>query len=243
MGLISLFTTTRAKISQMDLDVSVSESHEAAATLSQSEIEQGDQITDNVTLLPIKLTIEGVISKTPLNKSALIGSAATALGGAVGAAQRGGNTKLLGAAATVGVASVGGLVSSAFGVGDLEGVTDKTGRSSREPSDVWQYLLELRDRRQPFTVVTALRKYDNMILTSVSAPRSAQNTGAFRFTATMEQVKFVSAQQVALIPKAAIPDAAKSTPMGKQGPTQGGDFFKNLFKGPSVLSNLTGIGA
>ncbi len=209
MALISLFFQTRAKLDQMELDVSLNETHEATAQLSQNEIEDGSAINDNIVLAPLKLTIEGVVSKTPLGTSALIGSAATALAGVAGGAL-GGSTKLAGAVATVGVASLGGLVASAVGVGASGGA------KSRTPADVYAYLLQLRDLRTPFSVVTALKLYEDVVVTSLQAPRNAGTSGMLRFTATFEQVKIVRAQTVDLGVLANVPGAAKASKLGKQ---------------------------
>lgn len=235
MALVSLFFQTRAKIGQLDLDVSISETHEAAATLSQSQIEDGSTITDNVVLAPYKLTIEGMVSKTPLNSSALLGSAATALGGAVGAAQSGSSavSSLAGAAAGAALGSIGGLVSSALGADG--------GVKSREPKDVFAYLLELRDRRQPFEVVTALRHYENMILTSVSVPRNSQTTGGLRFTATMEKITYVKAVTVGDMGSVTsiASEAKEKANLGKQ--ATGTASAKASGSIPSILSQATGL--
>ena len=218
MALVSLFFQKRAQIDQLDLDVSISEQHDATATLTQYELEAGGNVNDHIILNPIKLIIEGVVSKTPLGSSALISSAATAAGGALGK-KIGGSNKILGAAAVVGGASIGGLVSNAFG---LDAGVDTSKGKSRKPEDVYTYLVQLRDKRQPFTVVTKLRTYLNMVLTSVSAPRTAASREILQFTATLEQVRIVEARAasgIAGTESALGTAAAPEQKLGKQAAT------------------------
>jgi hypothetical protein len=199
MALISLFFQTKAKLDQMELDCSMTESHEAAAVVSENEIEDGSSVSDNVVLSPLRLTLEGVVSKTPLGAAALIGSAASAAAGAVGAAQKAGAAQAI---ATIGLASVGGLVANSFG---------PDGPKSRAPADVLDYLHELRAKRLPFSVLTALKLYDNMILTNLSVPRSVATVNILRFTATLQQVKLVKSETVDLGSASSLGGAAGAT--------------------------------
>lgn len=218
MALLSLFFTKQAKLGVMELDVSLSETHEASAQMTQSEIEDGSTITDSITLAPIKLTIEGVISQTPLGSSALVSSLATAAGGVLGKTL-GGSSTLAGAAGLVGVGSMGGLVSKAVGLDDY-GAEGK----SRKPEDVFKYLIELREKRIPFEVVTGLQTYQNMVLTNLSVPRNAQTVGILRFSATLEQVKIVSSQTIDVAVTTALGGkAAAAAKAGKQGASQASD--------------------
>lgn len=190
MAILSMFIQTLAKLGVMELDASVSETHEASASLTQTQVEDGFTITDSITLGPKRLTIEGVISQTPLASSALVSSLATAAGGVLGKSL-GGVTKLSGAAAIVGSGSIGGLVSKAAGLDDF-GVSG----ASRKAEDVYSYLIKLWEDRVPFDVVTGLHTYKQMVITNLSIPRNAQTTNIIRFTASLEQVKIVSAQTV-----------------------------------------------
>jgi hypothetical protein len=252
MALLQLFTQTKAKIGAVELDCSVQETHERQATLTQSPVEDGSTISDNVVLLPKRLTVEGVVSKTPLGAAGLIGSAISAAAGLAGnaaggaAAKKGQNAVLAKAAATTGVASIAGLVAS--------------GILSKEPADVFKALEELWKNRIPFTVVTAITGggssvlgsiaqglgitdptaavYTNMIMTSLNVPRNKDNVNALRFTATMEQVIVVSTA-VAIL--AQIPGASAAQNLGKQ--ATGAASSGTDGSGASLLSQWTGLGA
>lgn len=225
MALISLFFQTRAKIGQMELDASMTESHEAAAALSQNEIEDGSNINDNVVLAPLKLTLEGVVSKTPLGFNALIGSAATAVAGQFAKGAPG-----IGVIAAIGVASIGGLLANSFG---------PDGPKSRAPADVFDYLLELRNMRLPLSVLTALKLYENMILTNLSVPRSIQTVGVLRFTATLEQVRIVSSETVDISGVTGVGGAAGASKLGAQA---GSAASAGTSSNASILYGLFGGG-
>lgn len=226
MALVSLFFQTKAKIDQMELDASISEGHEASATVSTNPLEDATNANDNVVLNNVKLTMEAVVSKTPLGANALLASAATAAAGAIAAKQKGQGAAL----ALIGLASVGGLVANSFG---------PDGPKSRAPADVYSYLLEVLNKRLPFSVVTALKIYDDMILTALSVPRSIATTGILRFTATMEQITIVSSDTVDLGDLASIGGAGAAKNVGSQAAKEASAKTGN---DASILYNIFGGG-
>ena len=213
------------------IDASVREVHEASADLTTSEVEDGTNINDNVRLKPLKLTMEGVVSRTPLS---IFGSLFTAAASYAAAAAGAGIGIVAAASATV-----GSTISSALAGGaSLSGLVLK----SREPKDVYDFLLQLRDIRAPFSVQTGLRTYKNMILTSLRVIRTRDTGGALRFTAVLEQVRFASSLTVripeSIVSGGAGASAASATNLGKQaaatpsGATQeNGSILFNLFGG------------
>lgn len=60
--------------------------------------------------------------------------------------------------------------------------------------DAFNELLALRNNRMPFTVITSLKRYQNMIMTELSVPRTAQTGNAIHFRCKMEEVVIVSSQ-------------------------------------------------
>jgi hypothetical protein len=221
VALVGLFFQTKAKIALMELDVSSNEEHEATATLTMNEIEDGSNINDHIVLNPEKLTIKGVVSETPLGLAALAGSAITAVAGAVGAAQTG----MGGALATAAIGSIGGLVASAMG---------PDGPASRKPSDVFEYLNELRNKRVPFEIVTALKLYTDMVLTALSVPRSISTVKTLEFSATFEKCRIVKAETVSLA-AGGVPGASGIANLGQQAASAASEATS---AGASVLFNL-----
>lgn len=70
-------------------------------------------------------------------------------------------------------------------------------------ADALDALLELR---QPMTITTDMRVYENMVMLTLDIPRDPSVGDAIQFTATFEEVRFVQTQTVALqVPKTTVP--------------------------------------
>jgi hypothetical protein len=61
-----LFQVTRAKIGSIELDASISESHVATVDVTEHPVEEGSNIVDHARPKPLVLTIEGLVSNTPM---------------------------------------------------------------------------------------------------------------------------------------------------------------------------------
>jgi hypothetical protein len=57
----------RAKIGNVELDISITESHEREATVTEHAVEDGSLLADGVIPGPIVLTMEGKVTNTPLS--------------------------------------------------------------------------------------------------------------------------------------------------------------------------------
>ena len=178
------------------VDASINEIHEMSSQLSSNEVEDGTNLTDNVRLQPIKLTMEGVVTKTPLS---LFGSAFTS-GLAFATAATGASAGAIAASAAFvgsalgGAPSIGSLLSDGGSGGS--GSVSSLVLNSRDPKDVWKFLTELRDLRTPFSIATGLKEYANMIIISISATRNAQVGEALKFNLVAQQVKIASSRLV-----------------------------------------------
>ncbi len=53
-------------------------------------------------------------------------------------------------------------------------------------------LLEIRDRREPITIETSLKRFESMALTQLEIPRDAETGNALRFSATFQQIVIVT---------------------------------------------------
>lgn len=179
MALLSLLFNrpTRAQLGVMQLDVSIQENHQFSASVSQSPIEDGSNIADHITLNPFKLSLTGQISDTPLTfLASLVGTGLGTVTDVVGDSLGGiGKT-----AAAAGIGSIGGLVQG----------------TPKDPRDAFKYLRELYDNRQPFDVVTALARYENMVISSLNIPRNASVAKSLNFTVELEQVTIVQSSVV-----------------------------------------------
>jgi hypothetical protein len=159
------------------MDATPMVSHERGASITKSAIEDGSNIADHVNLEPERLNMEALITDVPVSIIASL----TGLG--VSSASQ------LAGSALSGLGAVGAsLASQAVGLlaGSLAGLLTGT---PRDPKDAFRFLEQLWQKGEPFTVVTSLKRYENMILTSLSVPRRAQDGDAIRFNIGMEQVK------------------------------------------------------
>lgn len=188
------------------MDVSISETHSRTAVISQNEIEDGSNVADHVKLNPEKLTIEGLVSDSP------VGVLQSAIGAGLSSASQlaaGAASKALGPVAATAVGSAVGLAG-----GSIAGLL--TGQN-RNPKDMFKLLDDLWRKRQPFTMVTALEKYDNMIITDLTVPRSASIGKSLRFTMSLEKVQIVSSS-IVQVPAFKVANAGGSSvaKLGKQ---------------------------
>lgn len=148
------------------IDATVSEEHRSTCELTENPVEEGAKITDHVQLQPSELTIEGVITDSPLGY-ALIGN----------------------------IQNIVRSVSTLFG------------QASRS-IDAYKDLLDLQKSRKPFTVITGLKRYENMILTELSVPRTAETGNAIHFRAVMKEIRIVKSK-ASTLSNSSIPSLAK----------------------------------
>lgn len=136
------------KINDYVIDCAVTEEHEYEADVTSYPVESGATITDNRRKRPATVTIEGVVSDTPIGPVATARQTEQAAPGA-----------------------------------ELNFL----------PSDeALSRLLAIHNSGEMVPVETSLRAYSNMLLTSLSIPRSAKTGKALRFTARFVEVIIVA---------------------------------------------------
>lgn len=186
-----------------EMDASLQEGHEREASVSQNPIEDGSNIADNVNLKPRKLTMKAVISDAPIS---LLGSA---VGLGISSA-----TQL--ASQSLGGGVLGNLAGTVAGLG-LGSIAGLITGSPRDPKKAWQFLEEVWLAREPFSVITALQRYDSMVISRLSAPRSAAVGKGLEFDVTLEEVKIVSSSIIKVpVFKTASAGAQSKVKLGKQ---------------------------
>ena len=132
---------TKGQIGFLKVDAVMSENHGRTAEPSETEVEDGSQISDHVKLGSDTLTMSCIVSDVPVS---ILG-----LGVSV--------DDILGA-------------SRDFVNGEKNSFEGLVKNERRTPKEAWKYLDELCRARIPFSVVTGLQKYDNMIITNLTAP-------------------------------------------------------------------------
>lgn len=62
--------------------------------------------------------------------------------------------------------------------------------------DAFNRLVEIHERREPITVVTGLKVYNNMVMTLLDVPRNIQTGQSLTFNITLQNIKFDSTAQL-----------------------------------------------
>lgn len=81
--------------------------------------------------------------------------------------------------------------------------------------DAWERLRLLQEQAKLITVVTSLRVYENMVLATLSTPRSAKEGNAVRCQATLRNIKLVKNKTTTVVVTRE-PLAKKKQSTGKQ---------------------------
>lgn len=201
------------KIGFIQLDATVRENHTRKAKVTQNEVEDGTNVADNVVLANETFQIEGIISEAPLPSSDIRDIALTV--------QNAG----FGALSSAVKALSGGLITDA-------GAALKRVIALVQLENFWR-------NRIPFTVLTGLKKYDNVIITSLSIPVTPKDGASLRFIVDCEVVRIVSSQTISIPENRAKDGAAHSSTekqsLGKQ--TKAAANANESGKG-SILFNL-----
>lgn len=72
MALTLIYQPTIAKIDTIELDASISESHVGEVEVTEHPVEQGANISDHARPKPETLSIEGVVSNTPVSRKQVL---------------------------------------------------------------------------------------------------------------------------------------------------------------------------
>jgi Dit-like phage tail protein len=94
--------------------------------------------------------------------------------------------------------SMSGIVSDTKvgilgGLGALEQITSGNAftKDDTPSKEAWEELLELQANRTPFTLVTNLKEYDNVVIESLSTSQNKDTSNSLHFTANMKEIIFV----------------------------------------------------
>jgi len=69
-------------------------------------------------------------------------------------------------------------------------------KESTPSKDAWESLLELQAERIPFTLITNLKEYENIVIESLSTSQDKDTSNALTFTAGMTEIIFVGTQAI-----------------------------------------------
>jgi len=159
-------------VSVINFDAVTSISHQRSAVPSRNPIEDGSDLTDHVTLDPITLRVSAVISDNPLSiVESLLTSALTTIPDPT--AFR----------IAISQASIARLV--------INKIQDRM-------QVAFDYFEQLYRNRIPFTFVSGLKTYRNMVITNYETPTDSNTGQIIRFNLTLQQVFIAEGRSVDL---------------------------------------------
>lgn len=162
-------------IELIKVDATRAEEHGMTSKATQHEIEDGSVISDHVIKKGRTLTVEGIVSDTPIN---LLTSAPGNIGGLVGNLTTG--TKR-------------GVITGATSKIGSSLISKGVGKPSKDAMDLFDYIYE---QKIPIEIITGLKTYSNMIMESLSIPRRVQNVNSLDFTASFRELSIVESEVV-----------------------------------------------
>lgn len=91
--------------------------------------------------------------------------------------------------------SISGIVSDTKvapfgGLNTLESFASE----STPSKDAWEDLLELQANRVPFTLITNLKAYDNVVLENLATTQDKETSNSLNFTANLVEIIFVGSE-------------------------------------------------
>lgn len=180
------------------MDCILNEQLDVPAEITEHPVESGAPATDHIILKPKTLTIEGIISATPIDLSSALQGAVTAVGGALtGAALKTIGGSSAGKFGTVSGSVVGGLFGKS--VAGLLGVKTNENRLA----DAVTELIAARDSKAPVVMQTGLRTYPGeqgveMYVKNVTIKRDQSTGDAIRVTVVFQEIIRVTSQLAVL---------------------------------------------
>lgn len=185
MALLSLlYRIPPTAIGSLELDAAISIQHRGDVEVTMHPVESGSDISDHARPRPELVTIEGLISNTPINST-----------------QQTRAVSFVGDGFRVDFETTA-AAEQAFGVPGYA-------------EEGYAKLRDLKDKGELVTIVTPLRTYDNMLMTSLDIPQDAKTGDALHFTAEFQNVRIVE-NKVTSLKVAKDPRANKKAKIGKQ---------------------------
>ena len=184
MSLSLLFGARKPKtIGELELDATIQETHEYQNDVTEYPVEDGSTLSDNIRLAPERVTISGFVTNTPVS---------------------------------VIQENKAEVVEKFDGTVEVKNLKrDEVNNNVEFALDV---LLRIAGRKidgadsepELVTIVTGLRVYTDMAMTTLNIPRDATTGQALKFDASFVKIKKVNTETIEL-PNADDPDRAGGT--------------------------------
>ncbi len=205
------FMDQEGKIDLLLVDATINETPNYESEISDYPVELGPDVTDNIRLKPITLSIDGLISESPITLKGAAASLATSAAAAVAGPLGGFNPQL----ATV----AGGYIGSALFKDTVNGEDADGNNRALNPADLARKVLEdMWNNKQIFTIVTKRRKFESMVIEKLSFPRTQADGHALKFSISAKKIRIVQPETVLIKNlKSGVAHGGKKTNLGQQG--------------------------
>lgn len=218
----------RRSIGKIIAQVTVEEKHHDELEVTQHPVEQGANIADHAFKRPNELTLRVAWSNSPGQPASLLqglsGALTNQLTGTVQNQITGAAFKQIGGSAigNLAVANLAELVANPL-ISYGASVNNAKGRGTSTVQDVYQQLLDLMSSMIPFDVYTGKRKYESMVITSITTDTTKLTENSLECLIVCKQVIIVKTTVVAV----AAPASDQASPEKTAAPTDEGT--KQLF--------------
>jgi len=222
--------------SSLFLDCSVNENHMTSAIVTTHNVEAGLPVTDYIRPMPARLSINGIVTNTPLTAKA------TQFGILTPNASQLANTYVQYTQPSFNASPTGNLTFDIKTtvpaprtvpiVGFQWLSTDTTAQNGGfdDVSHAFLDLVEAITNGWLFSIDTTLCHYDNMAATSFNVPRDQNNTDSIQFTIEFQEIRMVQTTT------ADVPVRKKVKHGPKKAPTQ--ETFAETLKKKSIVASL-----
>ncbi len=160
-------------------DASEREQHDVSAEVTRHQVEKGPDVTDHIRPLPRKVTIDFLVSNTPIT------------------------TPLTQSSGTKGTLTNQQLLA---GKNDVQVKYSALAfdRNFNRVVDAYDDLCDAILAGQLFTLTTSLHRYASMAVTSLTTQRDVENANVLRATMALEELRIVETQNVKALPGKAV---------------------------------------
>jgi hypothetical protein len=186
----------------LGFDCITAETHEGTSVLTEHAVEDGSPIADHKRANPRKLTIEAIVTNTPLDAPPPSGYGASGITAQI-------------QASTVRIANPDG----SNGTRNVKANVIQFSATFDRMVDVAATLSRLRLEATPVTITTRIRTYDALQVVSVTEPRKAEDGDSITFTIECQEVRIATSRTIDT-PRPREPRGRPTTDRGAQEATQ-----------------------
>lgn len=212
VGLGVTYATGNGVIGGIWIDCTVKERHRLMSEISDHPVEDGPDVSDHVRPMPRSVTLDCVISNTPLAVPQSHADGARMIDRKIRLPPQPAKLPLGLGEASIRVGPLGQLA--------IKETREATVKTFDPPFDrvqaVWQELDAMHAEGRVVSVHTTLGDYHDMAIEDVDVPRDVTTFASLRFTITLRQIRRVESARLAAAAVPSMPRAAAGVSRGKQ---------------------------